>query len=183
MPSLGDPTSRLVVLRGNSGSGKSTTAKELRQRIGRGVAWVEQDYLRRILLREHDRPSAPNIGLIDRTTRYALAHGYHVVLEGIFYNPTYGTMLRELIADHAGVTGVYYFQLPFGETVRRHATRPLADVVAVERMRGWYQPCDLLGVPGEQVIDETSTLDQSVDRIVKDLDWTTGGAIAHGIDD
>ena len=179
---LGDATSRLVVLRGNSGSGKSTTAQEIRQRIGYGVAWIEQDYLRRILLREHDRPGVPNIGLIDQTTRYALDHGYHVVLEGILYTQHYGEMVRQLIADHAGITGVYYFQLPFDETIRRHSTRPLAKVVDAEQMRDWYQPSDLLGVPGEQIIEASSTLDDTVNRVVQDLTWTTGGTVAHPID-
>jgi adenylate kinase family enzyme len=180
---LGDATTRLVVLRGNSGSGKSTTAQELRHRIGRGVAWIEQDYLRRILLREHDRPGVPNIGLIDQTARYALDHGYHVVLEGIFYTLHYGEMLRRLIADHAGITGVYYFQLPFDETIRRHSTRPLATTVSPEQMREWYQPCDLLGVPGEQTIDAASTLDDTATRVIADLAWTTGGTAAHPIED
>jgi hypothetical protein len=133
--------------------------------MGRGVAWVEQDYLRRILLREHDRPGAPNVGLIDQTVRYALDAGYHV------------------IADHAGPTGVYYFQLPFEKTVERHATRPLSKVVTPEQMRDWYQPCDLLDVPGEQIIDVTSTLDDSANRIITDLGWTSGGAISHPVED
>jgi ABC-type glutathione transport system ATPase component len=180
---IGDSTTRLAVIRGNSGSGKSTTAQEVRRRIGRGVAWVEQDYLRRTLLREHDRPGAPNIGLIDQTVRYALDHGYHVVLEGILYNPTYGEMVRQLVADHAGITGVYYFQLPFDETIRRHATRPLAQVVTPEQMRGWYQPCDLLGVPGERIITSSSTLNTTATRIITDLTWSTGGAIAHPVED
>jgi predicted kinase len=177
---LGDTTTRLVVLRGNCGSGKSTTAQEVRRRVGRGVAWVEQDYLRRILLREHDRPGAPNIGLIDQTVRYALDHGYHAILEGILYRPTYGEMLHQLIADHAGVTGVYYFQLSFEETLRRHSTRELAKVVTPEQMWDWYQPSDLLGVTGEQVIDPSSTLDQTADRIITNLTWTTGGTVARG---
>lgn len=182
MAELGDVTTRLVVLRGNSGSGKSTTAQEIRRRIGRGVAWIEQDYLRRILLREHDRPDAPNIGLIDQTTRYALGQGYHVILEGGFYSPHYGAMLRQLIADHAGPTGVYYFQLPLDETLRRHATRPLAEVVTPEQLRSWYQPCDLLGVPGEQVIDPSSSLRQTVERVISELAWTTGGTTAHSLE-
>lgn len=175
---VGDATTRLVVLRGNSGSGKSTTAQEVRRRLGRGVAWIEQDYLRRILLREHDRPDAPNIGLIDQTARYALGNGYHVILEGILYSPTYGAMLRRLIDDHAGVTGVYYFQLSFDETVERHATRPLAETVTPEQMREWYQARDLLGVPGEQVIEPSSTLDETAARIIGDLTWTRGGTVA-----
>ncbi len=180
---LGDSTTRLAVLRGNSASGKSTTAQEVRRRVGRGVAWVEQDYLRRTLLREHDRPGLPNIGLIDQTVRYALDHGYHVVLDGILYSPTYGAMVRQLIADHVGQTGVYYFQIPFDETVRRHESKPLRTVVTAEQLRQWYQPCDLLGVPGEQIIDHTSTLDDSADRIISDLNWTAGGAIEHAVED
>jgi hypothetical protein len=151
--------------------------------VGRGVAWVEQDYLRRTLLREHARVGAANIGLIDQTARYALEHGYHVILEGGFYEPQYGEMLRQFVADHVGVTGVYYFQLSFEETVRRHATRPLAEVVTPEQMRAWYQPTDLLGVPGERMIDQDSSLDQTIERIITDLSWTSGGTIAHSLDD
>ena len=183
MPNVGDSSTKLAVLRGNSGSGKSTTAQAIRNRVGRGVAWIEQDYLRRILLREHDRPEAANIGLIDQTARYALDHGYHVVLEGIFYTKHYGEMLHELIADHVGPTQVYYFQLPFDETIRRHSTRPLAKVVDAETMRGWYQPGDLLGVPDEQIIKESSSLDETVDRVITDLAWTTGGKTLHPIED
>ena len=182
MAKLGSATSRLAVLRGNSGSGKSTTAQEIRRRVGRGVAWIEQDYLRRILLREHDRPGVPNIGLIDQTARYALDNGYHVVLEGIFYTPHYGEMLRQLIADHAGKTAAYYFQIPFDETIRRHSTRPLANVVSEEQMRDWYHAADLLGVPGEQIIEESSSLDDTAKRVIDDLDWVAGGPIAHGIE-
>ncbi|GAA0590678.1 kinase [Kribbella sandramycini] len=181
MARIGTVDSRLVVVRGNSGSGKSSTARAIRERLGYGVAWVEQDYLRRTLLREHDRPNQPNIGLIDLTVRYALDQGYHVVLEGILYEPTYGAMVRQLLADHRGVTGVYYFQLPFEETIKRHSTRALANEVTTEQMRGWYQPQDLLGVPNEQIIDLDSTIDTTVTRILADLTWTEGGSIADPI--
>ncbi len=133
--------------------------------------------------RRHPRPGAPNIGLIDQTVRYALDVGYHVILEGGLYSPVYGGMPRQLIADHAGPTGVSYFRIPFDETVRRHATRPLSKVVTPEQMREWYQPCDVLGVPGEQIVDSTSTLDDTANRIITDLTWTTGGAIAHPVED
>ncbi|MFK4086535.1 kinase [Kribbella sp. NPDC020789] len=181
MARIGDGSTRLVVVRGNSGSGKSSTAQEIRRRLGYGVAWVEQDYLRRTLLREHDRAGQPNVGLIELTVRYALDHGYHVVLEGILNNRTYGEMIRRLVVDHVGVTGAYYFRLPFEETIRRHSTRELAKVVTAEQMREWYRDLDLLGVPGEQVIGIDSTLDQTVDRILADLDWTSGGAVNEPI--
>ena len=164
-------TTRLVVLRGNSGSGKSTTAQEVRRRVGRGVAWIEQDHFRRIVLREHDQPGAVNIGLLDQTARYALDNGYDVILEGIMHAVRYGDMLRRLVDDHAGRTGVYYFRLSFDETVRRHATRALAQEVTPEQMLDWYEECDLLGVRDERIIEPHSTLDETARRIISDLEW------------
>jgi predicted kinase len=70
--SIGSDQTLLIVLRGNSGSGKSTVAKALREAYGRGIAWVSQDLIRRTILREKDQPGGINIGLIDRVTRYSL---------------------------------------------------------------------------------------------------------------
>ncbi|WP_258727222.1 AAA family ATPase [Cellulomonas sp. NS3] len=49
---------RLVIIGGPSGAGKSTIARALRAEPGRGTALVEQDHVRRILLREWDTPGA-----------------------------------------------------------------------------------------------------------------------------
>lgn len=73
---LSSPT-RLIVLRGNSASGKSSVAAGLRERYDRGVALVSQDTLRRDVLRERDVPGGANIGLIELTVRHALDHGFH----------------------------------------------------------------------------------------------------------
>src|SRR5215469_14698554 len=93
---------RLIVVRGNSGAGKSSVAKALRDAYGRGVAVVSQDNIRRTILRERDRPGTANIGLIDQITRYSLAHGFHVVVEGILDAGRYGKMLAGLRAAHPG---------------------------------------------------------------------------------
>jgi predicted ABC-type ATPase len=164
----GSPTSRLVVLRGNSGSGKTTTARALREHLGRGTAWVEQDHLRRILLWEKDLPGAANIGLIETTVRYSLDHGYDVVLEGILDAGRYGDMLRRLTADHLGVTRHYYFDIPFEETVVRHGTRGMQQVTA-EMMREWYRERDLLPGVDQTVIGMDSTLAQTLAKIRSDL--------------
>ncbi|GAA1103123.1 P-loop NTPase family protein [Nocardiopsis metallicus] len=78
MAPTSSPDTRLVVIRGNSGSGKGTTAMALRSRYGRGIALVGQGNLRRHLLRERDRPGLASIGLIDLTVRYCLDQGYHL---------------------------------------------------------------------------------------------------------
>jgi hypothetical protein len=92
----------------HSASGKSSVAAGLRERFGRGLALVGQDNPRRVVLREHDRPGAANIGLIDLTARCALDVGFHVVVEGILYADRYGDMLAQLRSDHCGPTHGYY---------------------------------------------------------------------------
>ncbi|MFF0264852.1 AAA family ATPase [Kribbella sp. NPDC004536] len=165
----GSPSTHLVVLRGNSGSGKSTTARTLRERLGRGTAWIEQDYVRRILLREHDLAGGANIGLIDLNVRYALDHGYDVILEGILDAQRYGDMLRRLTAEHRGTTLHYYFDIPFAETVVRHESRELRNSFGPEAMQEWYRAGDLLHGVEQTVIGLDSALGETVGRIMCDL--------------
>ncbi|MFG2741463.1 AAA family ATPase [Streptomyces chartreusis] len=121
----GSPETRLVVLRGNSASGKSSIARGLHERFGRNLALVGQDNLRRVVLRERDRPGAANIGLIDMTARYALSAGFHTVVEGILYADRYGPMLEDLVRDHQGTTRCDYLDIPLRETLARHLTKPV----------------------------------------------------------
>ncbi|QUQ64758.1 Shikimate kinase [Kutzneria sp. CA-103260] len=162
----------LVVLRGNSGSGKSTVARAVRARADR-VALVQQDVVRRQVLHEQDVPGGANIGLLDLITRYALGHGYHVVLEGILDAGRYGVMLRDLARDHGGV--FFYLDVSFEETVRRHATRPEVAEFSAARMRGWYRERDLLVDPAERIIPESTPLDVSVDLVAEVLNARSAG--------
>lgn len=162
----GSETTRLIVLRGPSGSGKSTVARMLRRRMGRGTALVEQDYLRRTVMWEKDTPAGLNIGMIDSVARHALDVGYSVVLEGILAADRYGAMLTRLMGDHAGTTVCAYLDVPFAETVRRHATRPQATEFTVEQMAGWFQAADQLGVHGEIVVPQESTTEQTVEALL-----------------
>lgn len=165
---VGTDNTRLVVLRGNSASGKSSVAAGLRDRFGRGLALVAQDNLRRTVLRERDRPGAANIGLIDLTARYALDAGYHVVVEGILYSDHYGDMLAQLRADHRGPSHGFYLDVPFDETLARHATKPIADDVNERQLRDWYRPRDLLPGGIETIVGVDSALHETIDRIMLD---------------
>lgn len=162
----GSEQTRLIVVRGNSGSGKTSIAVALRERLGRGVALVQQDMLRRVVLKEHDVPGGVNIGLISQTTRYALNHGYHVIVEGILHAERYADMLHALARDHRGATAFYYIDVSFAESLRRHATRPQAAEFGAADMSEWYRAGDLLGIASERVIPESASLEQAVDRIL-----------------
>jgi chloramphenicol 3-O-phosphotransferase len=157
----GSQNTKLIVIRGNSGSGKTSIARQLQLRHGRGCALVEQDYLRRTVLRERDKPGGIAPALIEQTVRFILQHRYHAVLEGILYSGKYGPMIAALRRAHRGGTYVFYLDVSWEETLRRHATRPQAGFTA-EDMRGWYHPRDLLGFDDEHVVPETSALEATI---------------------
>jgi predicted kinase len=159
----------LVVVRGSSGSGKTSAAREVQRRYGRGCALLEQDHLRRVVLREHGSGHIPTVApaFIVTMARAALEHGYHVVLEGILHTGQHGELLRGLIAEHPGPSAVFWLEVSFDETVRRHHGRTPPIPVTAEQMRAWYAPLDLLGVPGEQVIAESSSLEQTATTVLR----------------
>jgi hypothetical protein len=160
---------RLIVIRGNSASGKSAVAAAIRARHARhDLAIVSQDLLRRVVLREHDVPGGANIALIDLTARHAIASGFHVIVEGILRSDHYGEMLARLISDHADRAFAYFLDVPFAETVVRHATKPQASEYGEEEMRGWYRGLDLLPGGIEQVIPAESALEETVIRVMTD---------------
>jgi predicted kinase len=166
---LGSGATHLVVLRGESGSGKSSVAAGLRAARPDGtMAVVSQDVLRREVLGGGATSHDPSVGLIDLTVRHALDHGFDVVLEGILGATRHGEMLRRLRDDHRGLTRCYLYDLAFEETLRRHLARPQASDFGEAEMRAWwsgFQP-----VPGldEAVIGADSSLDATVARILGD---------------
>ncbi|MGW6710688.1 kinase [Streptomyces sp. NPDC054956] len=164
----GTPDTRLIVLRGNSASGKSSVAQAIRDRHGRGVALVGQDNLRRNVLWERDTPGAANIGLIGSVARYALDHGFHVIVEGILYADRYGPMLEALRMAHRGRTHFYYLDVPFEETVRRHAGKPQAAEFGEAELREWYRPLDLLPGDWESVVGAGESLEDTVARVMSE---------------
>ena len=49
--------STIIILRGNSGSGKSTVAKNLQRELGHGTFLISQDVVRREMIFVHDEPN------------------------------------------------------------------------------------------------------------------------------
>lgn len=158
--------SKLIVLRGNSGSGKSTVAKKLREISNRKIAIVEQDYLRRFILNEKESQGSNNIGLIEQTVEYALENGYDVVLEGILYFPRYGEMLKRLVAKCPN-NYIFYFDVSFEETLRRHSTKDIADSVGEVELKSWYKPNERTGFEAEVIIPQSFSAEESVNLILE----------------
>lgn len=159
--------SKLIVLRGNSGSGKSTVAKKLREVSDRKIAYVEQDNIRRTILMEKEADDGANIELISNIVEFALSRDYDVILEGILRFHRYGKMLKDL-AVKCPEHYFYYFDISFDETLKRHATKPNSHEFGENEMKEWYKHSDLTHFEGEKIITEENSLDQIVEMICED---------------
>ncbi len=158
---------KLVVLRGNSGSGKSTVAAKLREQARDKTALVSQDNLRRLILKEKETDGGDNIDLIQQTVEFALGRHYNVILEGILYFPRYKFMLKRLV-ERCPNNYFYYFDVSLDESLKRHATKPNAHEFGEKEIREWYRYLDLTNFTSEKIIPESYSLEQSVKTILED---------------
>ncbi|MFC3212482.1 kinase [Planomicrobium okeanokoites] len=156
---------KLIILRGNSGSGKTTIAKSLQDRFEDGTLLVSQDVVRRDMLSVRDRKGNLSLELIRQITEYGKGKCEFVILEGILTKERYGEMLMDLIRFYEGNADVYYFDLPLDKTIERHQSRELADAFGEESLRAWWRPKDYLGTAGETMLTEEMTEEDILDLI------------------
>ncbi|MFW5421053.1 kinase [Nocardiopsis sp. CNT-189] len=162
-----------MVLRGPSGAGKSTLAAQIRSHCGPPIAVIGQDTVRRLILKEKDVPGGVNISMISLMAAHALDSGHHVVLEGIMAARRYAGMLTGLAERHRGTTRMFYLDVSFSETLRRHTTRPQAAEFGEPEMRSWYLERDLLPDGREQIIPEEATLQTGLETIMRETGLST----------
>ena len=80
---------KLIILRGNSGSGKTTIAKELQQAFGSNTMLISQDVIRRDMLRVKDGENTIALPLMEELMRYGRKNSEIVILEGILNSEWY----------------------------------------------------------------------------------------------
>lgn len=72
--------SKLIILRGNSGSGKTTVAKSIQDHYGTATLLVSQDTIRRDMLKVHDREGNLSIDLIRQVAEYGKSKCKYVIV-------------------------------------------------------------------------------------------------------
>ncbi len=153
---------KLIILRGNSGSGKTTIAKLLQKSLGEEILLVSQDIVRREMLMVPDLQGNMSIELIKRITEFGKGTCKVVILEGILKKQVYEELLLNLVDYFDYKVYAYYFDLPFTETVERHKLRSSAKEFGEVRLNTWWIPHDQLGINGEVML----TIDMSQQDIV-----------------
>ncbi|PGB57859.1 kinase [Bacillus wiedmannii] len=149
--------SSLIILRGNSASGKTTIAKQLQEHFGKGTLLVSQDVVRRDMLRVHDTMGNLSHDLLFEITKYGKGKCEFVILEGILNSRRYGEMLKELIHIFEGNVYTYYFDLSLKETIRRHTTRDKRHEFGEDSLQKWYNPHDTIEVTRETIFTDNFT--------------------------
>ena len=161
---------KLIILRGNSGSGKSSVARELQHKFGRGTLMIPQDTVRRDLLWAKDGVDTKTLPLLIQLLEYGKKNSAITILEGILYSGYYRPLFQKAIEEY-GEDNIYayYYDLPFEETLRRHDTKPNRFDFGEEDMRRWWNEKDYIDIIPEEIITAEVSLSEAVERIYQDV--------------
>ena len=156
---------KLIILRGNSGSGKTTIAKELQKKFGRNTMLISQDMIRRDMLKVKDGKNTLAVPLMKELLIYGNKHSEIVILEGIMYADWYKSLFELAVLLYDTRVYAYYFDLPFEETLKRHQTKPNCNDFGEEEMRRWWRAKDFSAILNEVSI----TSDKDKEIIVSEI--------------
>ena len=158
---------KLVILRGNSGSGKSSVARALQRKLGRNTLIIPQDTVRREMLWVHDGVGTLALPLLLDLLKYGHEHCEITILEGILNAKWYQPLFQTAVDLFGENIFAYYYDLPFEETLKRHATKRNKFDFGEEEMRRWWNEKDYIGfIPETNILKEVS-LDDTTDLIMK----------------
>ncbi len=157
--------SKLIILRGNSGSGKTTVAKELQKKFGKNTMLISQDVVRRDMLRVKDGKETKAIPLMKKLITFGNVHSEVTILEGIMYSEWYKPLFELANQLYGSEIFAYYFDISFEETLKRHKTKPNCLEFGEEAMRRWWKERDYSEVLSEVPITE----ERELQSIVQDI--------------
>ena len=161
--------SKLIIIRGNSGSGKSSVAKGLQRRFGRNTLVIPQDTVRREMLWAHDGYDTAAIPLLISLLHFGYENNAVVILEGILNSKWYKPLFEAAIKLFGNDIHAYYYDLPFEETLKRHETKANRFDFGEEDMRRWWNEKDYIGFIPEKIINEKMSLDAVIEMILSDV--------------
>ena len=159
--------SKLIIFRGNSGSGKSTVALEIGRTAKNNLAIIDADNYREAMLFPKPVIKADLAALMSHNVVYCLSNGYDVVWDSIFFaNDRNKEFFAKFFKDqHPDDNFIFNFDISIDETVRRHATRPKNNSFTAEEMKKWYQPVQGLGHDFEYTIPDEYAIEQTIEYI------------------
>ena len=164
---------KCLIIRGNSGSGKTSVAQAVQKHYGASCLLLSQDVVRRGMLSEFGQSGTLTVSLIAEMARFGYRENLLVILEGFFETDPYGQMLNDLQELFADKVLAYYYDLTFEETVKRHQTRDKRHDFTPEDMKRWWRDKDLLGWSDEIILHDEAGFEEVVQDMIERLDKMT----------
>lgn len=159
---------KLIVIRGNSGCGKSTVTKMLLEKFpDRKIAYIEQDHVRRNILREKGSVKGVHNKMLEELVKFSLKNKYDVILEVILSMKLYSHMLKR-ISKLTKDVHFFYFNIPYEETLKRHKTKKLAKEISEDKHRSWYIENDRTKFKSEKILTKDMSMVQVTNYIIKE---------------
>ena len=155
----------LITIRGNSCSGKTTLAKELQKRFGRGTMRLSQDVIRREILHVKDEPNPKSIPFMKLMLEYGHENAEIVILEGIMKADWYRELFAYARDLYEGNLLSWYYDLTFEETLARRETKPNRHELTDEKMHLWWTNHDYAPEWDEVLLSAEDDLSEVADRI------------------
>lgn len=161
---------KVIMIRGNSGSGKTTIAKHLQREFGQDTMMLSQDTIRgQIVLDKTGRDRLVVEAMIS-LIEFAYKNELTVIVEGVM-NSEYYTPLFNRIKDlYKTRICAYYFDLTREETFKRHQNSDKSTMFGEAEMRIWWKEDYLSDIP-EKMIDETMSVEDIAEMIYKDMNY------------
>ena len=157
---------RLIILRGNSGSGKTSVAKALQKRFGSNTMLISHDMIRMQVLHVSGRTGVEkSLPLMMELVKYGAAHSSVTILEGILDYRDYGKLFDCCVELFGNRIDAYYYDLSFEETLKRHQTKPNRDEFGEPEMRRWWLGKNLLPMIPEIILTKDISLEETVEKI------------------
>ncbi len=160
---------KLILIRGNSGSGKTSLAKELQKQYNGKSLVISQDIVRREMLAACDGPDTPAIPLIYHLLEFGHRHYDITILEGILLSQWYTPLFEKAFALFDGNIYGYYYDLPLEETITRHNTKAVASEFGELELRRWWRGTDLLKTISERIFTKDISLTDAVKIVCQDI--------------
>ena len=161
----------IIVLRGNSGSGKSTVAKMLQEKFGRGTLLISQDDVRIEMLCIRGGADSKSIKLLYHLAQFGSNNCDVTILEGIMPASEHEELFEQINMLFEGRVFAYYFDLPFDETLKRHEQKQQAKLhnFGETEMKKWWRDKDFSAKINESIITKDMSLNDIVKRIFNDV--------------
>ena len=161
---------KLIIVRGNSGSGKTSLAKALQKKFGRNTMLISQDMVRIQMLNAKDVQALP---LLIKLLQYGRQNSEITILEGILDSEYYTPLFQTALEEYGSNIFAFYYDLPFEETLLRHNTKPNKAEFGEQDMRRWWKEKDYIGIIPEKIITKDMSLEDTDELLEKTTQ--TGG--------